>query len=877
MGGLRYGRRRRVSLRLTTALASAALVIFPAAPGWADDVTATGGGSGGAGSEQAEPASKRPVPADDLVAQAQTGNGAGGAAGGAGAGGGIGATGVAVAGLAVVGVAGVAAAAMGGGSDSGETAAPSSTPAANPEVYVDPATPEAIAAFRTAEYLRHGGYDRVNLAHAYARGYTGAGQLIAILDDGFQLDHPEIAGRVATTFPGANDMPIEEHGTHVAGIAAGTRDGTGMHGAAFGARLALYGFDYSPLMAIDRFNRASSEGAVVINNSWGFDDLTTDVQAAIADGASTSDALANVVGNGTAADWNGFLNAMVDAQEAGAVIVFAASNFPSIGSIDISAGMPLVDSRLLGRWLTVVNVDSNDQVTSIGCGEARAFCIAAPGENIVSALPIDRLGALSGTSMASPLVSGAVALVVEAFGLSPEEAVNRLLTTADRAFAAYDVDEHGQGILDMDTATRPIGRLRVQSEGSVHRAAGPDLAATSLLTSRAFGDSVSRAFDGMPIAAFDDGGAAFLFDMGSLVSDQDPAMTSLDTLHALGVRSDRRHVALPGLGSLSLTMRPVTGQVHRSTAADRYASAFSGSVTDGTDDPFASLMAAEVEAEMPIGRVQAGFHRSADTLVNRLSIGAATDTFSYSPGLFAAPYPGFAQEGYSLGFDLPLGETTTFSLLSFTGEGGDGTPFDGYGTQASVSMQPLDRLSLTVDGGALIENDTLMGTGAEGAFSLGGGARTVYAGARAEAHLDDNWSLVGSYHRGWTAMDGFASSLIRSVDGVETQSFAAGIVGQDLVSGNDRFGFAVSQPIRVESGRASFDIPTWRDWSGAVLSTRTDVDLAPSGRELRFEATYGFDLASEGRVTALAMHRFDADHVAGRQDTAAMIRLQQRF
>jgi subtilisin family serine protease len=63
------------------------------------------------------------------------------------------------------------------------------------------------------------------------------------------------------------------------------------------------------------------------------------------------------------------------------------------------------------------------------------------------------LQTISGTSFATPLVTGAAAAVAEKFNSISNHAVLRLLlSTADRSFAGYNAEEHGQGLLDLEAA-----------------------------------------------------------------------------------------------------------------------------------------------------------------------------------------------------------------------------------------------------------------------------------------------------------------------------------------------------------------------------------------------------------------------------------------
>ncbi len=95
-----------------------------------------------------------------------------------------------------------------------------------------PAAPDGRD-YRTPEFLRHHGLDAISADKAYERGYFGQGVNIAIADDGMDITHPELAGRIKTPRHVVNhddrvfEIDYEDdgtgHGTYVAMIAAGAR------------------------------------------------------------------------------------------------------------------------------------------------------------------------------------------------------------------------------------------------------------------------------------------------------------------------------------------------------------------------------------------------------------------------------------------------------------------------------------------------------------------------------------------------------------------------------------------------------------------------------------------------------------------------------
>ena len=110
--------------------------------------------------------------------------------------------------------------------------------------------------------------------------YTGAGEVVGVFDSGIDLNHPDFVGRVkeAISFRSASYIDQVGHGTHVAGIIAGTgaaSEDDRICGVAPGAELVVIGIvkaDNSlelPVDLGDLLREAVIRGAKIINLSWG--------------------------------------------------------------------------------------------------------------------------------------------------------------------------------------------------------------------------------------------------------------------------------------------------------------------------------------------------------------------------------------------------------------------------------------------------------------------------------------------------------------------------------------------------------------------------------------------------------------------------------
>ena len=94
------------------------------------------------------------------------------------------------------------------------------------------------------------------------------------------------------------------------------------------------------------------------------------------------------------------------------------------------------------------------------------FYILAPGNSIKGADKNGGYRNLSGTSQAAPVVAGAVAVIHQMWPyMKGENIVKVLLDTADKNIKGYNVNTHGQGLLDLRRATEPIGQLGISMTG----------------------------------------------------------------------------------------------------------------------------------------------------------------------------------------------------------------------------------------------------------------------------------------------------------------------------------------------------------------------------------------------------------------------------
>lgn len=233
---------------------------------------------------------------------------------------------------------------------------------------------------------------------------TGAGVKVGVIDTGISRTHQDLAANIAgcVSFVSytTNCEDDNGHGSHVSGIIAAVNNSIGVVGVAPNAQLyALKVLDSggSGYLSdiISALSWASTNGIQVVNMSLG---TTSDIQS--------------------------FHDAVTAAKNAGVIEVVAAGNSgPGSNTVNYPGAYPEV--------IGVAATDSSDNVPSWS-SRGPQVDIAAPGVNVYSTYKNGGYATLSGTSMATPHVAGAVALrLAERPGESFAQMYRDLQSTAD--------------------------------------------------------------------------------------------------------------------------------------------------------------------------------------------------------------------------------------------------------------------------------------------------------------------------------------------------------------------------------------------------------------------------------------------------------------
>ncbi|WP_299531485.1 S8 family serine peptidase [uncultured Streptomyces sp.] len=297
----------------------------------------------------------------------------------------------------------------------------------------------------------------------WAGGNTGKGVDVAVLDSGYDVEHPDLRDTVATSssfVPGESVDDGHGHGTHVASTVAGSgaaSDGR-EKGVAPGASLHV--------------GKVLSDGGSGLD-SWiiaGMEWAARDVGAKV---------VSMSLGSDEPSDGTDLLSRAVDelSAETGALFTIAAGNS---GPGDHTVRSPGTASAAL----TVGAVDTSDALADFSSRGPRFGDdglkpeITAPGVDVLAArsrLAWEGEGSyttMSGTSMATPHVAGAAALLAAAHPhWTGQQLKNALVSTAEPT-PALSVDDGGNGRVDAVAATTATLSATAAVDAGIHSLGG---------------------------------------------------------------------------------------------------------------------------------------------------------------------------------------------------------------------------------------------------------------------------------------------------------------------------------------------------------------------------------------------------------------------
>ena len=718
---------------------------------------------------------------------------------------------------------------------------------------------------------------------AYGYGLSGKGTRIAIMDEGAVLkSHMEFAGKNILTFDSGR---LADHTNAVAGLATARRNNTGMMGIAYGADLLSTTFEDLPNSRFeDKVNWITKNDGDVWSNSWGVDVPTGNdqINEVVAfrntQGLTSGQALAeSLQAPGTQHRWDAVARAMDRFQASGGVVVWANDNTKTFSDAGLMPGFPELYPELKEAWIVVVNTTANSKLRHAGqkvsdfktegkysllsapCGRTAPYCVSMDGFQVqsTSSPGVGSYGTFSGTSMATPMVAGAIALLREAFpNHTPQDLTIRALASADNSWFSPDgvknwgngvqhgySNDFGHGFIDLERALKPLGTVTATSASSESFVLSDG--DSEIQMSPAFGESVQNSLSEKQFIMQDGLDGRFLINLGNFVRMVNPEDVQ-ETQTGWQRQRNRQLVQVPLVSGLLVQFDQ---QFQPNSLINQQ---------DGSS--------IELQTALSNGStLRASYGGSISTALG-FQTNSGMNTVLDQSEPFEIPFTGFA-------FSSVWGAWQTGSPGNSWTLGWFGNEDEDYASTGALADKTwtLGKIAaLQFTGGTVTEKGGLLGSRTSGAFA-NDLSTTAFARATVNVNLVQNWMIKANYMIGHSWAEADKDTLFTDFSNLATDSFAVSLTGQDVLTGKDQIQLTLFQPLRALSGTTTVTLPTTQDASNnyTLLYTSESIDLTPKGRELRLIGSYsqepweGALIDLTATLTHQRLHNPDAGLSAG--------------
>ncbi len=682
--------------------------------------------------------------------------------------------------------------------------------------------------YETTEYNDQYGLGKIKASEIYSDGYSGSGVTVAVIDSGVDLDHPDLVDNIASGGYDYVDSDSDanpsgqgsymSHGTHVAGIIAGMKNSTGMHGVAYSAKiLALRaGISSGTLTTaniISSIDRAISQSAKVINASFGASSILTSLKD----------------------KWlSAHNNDIVTVHSAGN----SSNNDPSYGALlpNVSGYTSLSDTLI-----AVVATDSNNTIASFSnkCGVAKNWCMAAPGVDIYSTVDTtdntddnsDGYDTYSGTSMAAPHVSGAVAVLRSKWpSKTASEVVTILYDTAtDLGDAGIDTT-YGRGLLNLDNAVYAQGALtlRTASGGSHY------LSDSSLSSSSVLGNSLSQSLE---TAVYDKYKRDYYFNLNNAV--QIPVSASMAS--ELVYRDS--NIAIDLGSSVRL---------------------------------FSEIDENSIQIQNKYKGLNVSFsHKQKANKVfafnGKSSISGLSDSYS----LYGDSHLSKIADATIVNIVNPGNITTSLGIVS--GYTDKKNQHSISGVNASIFSKPIQSLTLIAQVSRLEESDTFLSNYFSGAYKTGK-SKTNAINFIAKSKLNSNLEFITQYSKGQTNVNTLNDSVVSNIASIDSEGYSLSLVGGGVYSEGDTLFTTFKQPMRVTNGNMTLTTANGLNLDDSISFIDQTIGLNPAGVERVLTVGYLSNYNKDVAITILLNRRNNPNHdETANSENQIMLKMTKSF
>ena len=548
-------------------------------------------------------------------------------------------------------------------------------------------------------------------------------------------------------------------------------------------------------------------------------------------------------------------------------IGYLDSDSPQIARTETPSNLPgplsaaFVGNRELeGWWLAVVAVDKNNRIASFsnGCGEAARFCLAAPGVNILSTVsPRDRdydnhyYWTESGTSMAAPVLSGALAVLKSRHPqLNARQAVDILLRTATDLGAPGTDPVYGHGLVNLERALLPIGPQN--AAGGSGRAVAPT-GTTRIAFSSAFGNaapSATHLFGGL-----DSYGRVYRY------------------------RAPLQDRVLPGprlSGVLALNNPRPAMMIGRTSGTATYLRSSADPHSAIGDGSALSVIGRKTRVDLAVARSRTSSLLSPAALLADAAEDRDRDTAA-APHDWGALAPQSRDlvsggAGWQLAPSLATGAYFSRALAEGATRRGEAYGMTDLGVSARIGN---GESGIGLHLGRLSEEGRFLGSKPEGGFALAGPTRSGYLRLSASRRLSNRLSVGVNVMKLRSRVDFRHDDFVADTD-ITARSAGAHLALRDAGRKGDRLVLHYGEPLAVTGGAIRQNSVMGYAADGAYRPAQSSLDLGVRSRYRMTQVMYRAPLADGISGFAAAAHHRNWSHQRGLGNNLVMFGLSLR-
>lgn len=701
----------------------------------------------------------------------------------------------------------------------------------------------------------------------------GAGVVIGVVDTGVDASNAELAGRVlpqsscaAVSFKCSNGVFDDQgHGTAVASIAAG---------ASISSTVLMSGVAPGVSIVAEKVLNSSGSGTDgdVANGLI----LASDAGAKVINLSLTYIPSARIVA------------AINYAASKGATVVFAGGNDGV--AINSGANTTGLTASALSHLVFVGSVNSSNVKSTFsntpGSGYASSpaalntpyasLWLMAPGESIVA--PGIQYGKTAyaywtGTSMAAPVVTGAIALLEKTWPvLYRNGTATAVLFASTTDLGAAGVDStYGRGLLNLTTAFQPIGAISAVGPAGQTIPLGSSTAA--IVSSQTLGTlkGLSNALTNYTV--FDGYSRNFTANLSSLLGKPATQPVSLSSMVYTPIWTNVAKLANGGV------MEMIRDRSDRAGDWTAPVPGF-GPAGDARRNP-----SGFVAYTSPRGIVVAGgFGYAPQAAFGRALFGGAGVEGQAETGASNA-LAAMAQGGYAGTVGAPLGPRLRLAASwSSTGPDRDITAPTALAWRRAeaqsvgISYAMSDAITVAATISALHERHGLLGSAYTpmSAVNLGDRHESLSSGVTAAIRLGPHDRLTLDAAQAQTDAAAVSGGLIARVGALRAAAFGASYAHSGLFARGDSLSITVRQPLQLVSGAADLAVTSVDD-DGYNHTSVIRTDLAGGVRQVDLGLGYSRAFGSSTQIKTDLVWRNNLYGVAGRQDAGVRLLIQNRF